>query len=114
MRDPVARMVPVHFTDLVEIVGRAVDLAGVAVIAGGVLWITGLTMLKLRDVPAERRYRDYRRGIGKAILLGLELLVAADIIRTVAVSPTLAFGSVTSTAPTRFGASRSRKKTTTA
>ena len=32
-------------------------------------------------------YRAYRQGIGRAILLGLELLVAADIIRTVAVDP---------------------------
>lgn len=35
------------------------------------------------------RYRRYRQHVGKAILLGLELLVAADIIRTVAVRPTL-------------------------
>ena len=33
-------------------------------------------------------YRAYRQNIGRAILLGLEFLVAADIIRTVAVSPT--------------------------
>jgi uncharacterized membrane protein len=33
-------------------------------------------------------YRRYRQGVGRAILLGLEFLVAADIIRTVAVSPT--------------------------
>jgi uncharacterized membrane protein len=32
-------------------------------------------------------YRDYRRQIGRAILLGLEFFVAADIIRTVAVDP---------------------------
>jgi uncharacterized membrane protein len=33
-------------------------------------------------------YREYRQAVGKAILLGLEFLVAADIIRTVAVEPT--------------------------
>lgn len=33
-------------------------------------------------------FREYRQGLGRAILLGLEILVAADIIRTVAVSPT--------------------------
>ena len=32
-------------------------------------------------------FRGYRRGLGRAILLGLEFLVAADIVRTVAVSP---------------------------
>jgi uncharacterized membrane protein len=34
-------------------------------------------------------YRRYRRQLGRSILLGLELLVAADIIRTVAVTPTV-------------------------
>ena len=34
-------------------------------------------------------YRRFRQEVGRAILLGLELLVAADIIRTVAISPTL-------------------------
>lgn len=34
-------------------------------------------------------YRPFRRFLGRSILLGLELLVAADIIRTVAVTPTL-------------------------
>ena len=42
-----------------------------------------------RDIrDREGSYRRYRQGIGRAILLGLEVLVAADIIRTVAVSPT--------------------------
>jgi uncharacterized membrane protein len=35
-------------------------------------------------------YRLYRQSLGRAILLGLEFLVAGDIIRTVAVSPTFA------------------------
>lgn len=36
------------------------------------------------------RYVGFRRGLGRSILLGLELLVAADIVRTVATWPTLA------------------------
>jgi uncharacterized membrane protein len=79
----------VPFTELVETIGRGVDLAGVVVIAGGVVWITIVTLPRLRHQDRDDVYRDYRRGIGKAILLGLELLVAADIIRTVAVSPTI-------------------------
>jgi uncharacterized membrane protein len=35
------------------------------------------------------RYRRFRQDLGRGILLGLEFLVAADIIRTVAVAPTL-------------------------
>ena len=34
-------------------------------------------------------YRSYRQGLGRAILLGLEFLIAGDIIRTVVVAPTL-------------------------
>jgi uncharacterized membrane protein len=37
--------------------------------------------------PGPPAYRVYRQQVGKAILLGLEFLVAADIIRTVAVAP---------------------------
>ncbi len=47
------------------------------------IWAT-----ELRGRPGREDYRRYRQGIGRAILLGLELLVAGDIIRTVAVSPT--------------------------
>ncbi|MCP9488663.1 MAG: DUF1622 domain-containing protein [Solirubrobacteraceae bacterium MAG38_C4-C5] len=39
-------------------------------------------------------FGKYRQGIGRAILLGLEFLVAADIIRTVAVDPTFAGAGV--------------------
>jgi uncharacterized membrane protein len=39
---------------------------------------------------ASAAYRDLRRSLGKAILIGLELLVAADIIRSVALAPSFA------------------------
>lgn len=76
------------FSETVETVGKVVDGAGVAVIIIGALAAT---------VAAGRRasrrepdaYRRYRQQLGRSILLGLELLVAADIIRTVAVTPTV-------------------------
>ncbi len=43
---------------------------------------------RLRGGLPMAAYQTYRQGIGRAILLGLEILVAADIIRTVAVEPT--------------------------
>jgi uncharacterized membrane protein len=77
------------FEDVVEVVGKTVDAAGVAVVVAGILVATVVFVTHLRgDWSADDAYRGYRQGIGKAILLGLELLVAADIIRTVAVSPT--------------------------
>lgn len=74
-------------TDVAEAVARAIDLAGIAVIVVGLVVATAL-YLRATLVRATAGYHDFRQRIGKAILLGLEFLVAADIIRTVAVSPT--------------------------
>jgi len=78
----------VTFVDVVEVVGKGIDAAGVVVIVLGGLTATAMagTRLVARDVNT---YRRYRQQLGRSILLGLELLVAADIIRTVAVTPTL-------------------------
>jgi uncharacterized membrane protein len=77
-----------EFQETIETVGRVIDAAGVAAMVIGALIGAGLAVAGL----ARRRegvYRDYRRFLGRSILLGLELLVAADIIRTVAITPTL-------------------------
>lgn len=77
------------FKDGVESVAQLIDIAGVAIIAVGLLVATVLFFTRAikRGVDAEG-YRGYRQQLGRAILLGLEFLVAADIIRTVAVAPT--------------------------
>ncbi len=75
------------FTSVVERIGLVIDGAGVIVIVVGIL----VAILKLitggRD--SADPYRRFRQDLGRGILLGLEFLVAADIIRTVAVTPTL-------------------------
>ncbi len=77
------------FSTIIEDVGKAIDAAGVAVTVAGALIITGLFLLRVtRGAPVTDAYTSLRRGLGRAILLGLEFLVAGDIIRTVAVSPT--------------------------
>jgi len=74
---------------VVERVGLAIDLVGVAVIVVGTLLCLGRYVVHaLRRRLDATSYRDARHQIGKSILLGLELLVAGDIIRTVATSPT--------------------------
>lgn len=71
------------------------DGAGVAVIVLGVLAATVKYALAVRrDGDHNATYRAYRQGVGRAILLGLEILVAADIIRTVAVAPTFTSAGV--------------------
>jgi uncharacterized membrane protein len=76
------------FQTVIETVGKVMDAAGVAAIVLGALGATGIALARLlrRERPV---YRPYRQSLGRAILLGLELLVAADIIRTVAIAPTL-------------------------
>ena len=82
------------FQHIIEAVGRYMDVAGVAVmVIGAVVSIPmALRGYQPRRVPSRLEkltvYRSYRQLLGRSILLGLELLVAADIIRTVAVTPT--------------------------
>jgi uncharacterized membrane protein len=81
-------MAATDFKDWVEAVGKVIDAAGVAVVVLGLALATAVFLTRVRrreDFGAV--YRAYRQGLGRAILLGLEFLVAADIIRTVAVSP---------------------------
>ncbi|WSA75044.1 DUF1622 domain-containing protein [Streptomyces sp. NBC_01799] len=84
-----ARGDTVEFQHIVELVGRAVDAVGVAIIVVGTLLATVLAAVRLSRRQAGV-YRGYRRRVGRSILLGLEFLVAGDIIRTVAVAPTYA------------------------
>jgi uncharacterized membrane protein len=78
---------------VIEILGEIVDALGVAAIVIGVVF--ALLDAGLRGLRRQRPiYTRFRRVLGRAILLGLELLVAADIIRTVAVTPTLQSVSV--------------------
>ena len=74
------------FVEVIETVGKAIDAVGVAVIALGALISAAGAVARLRGGTADV-YRWFREQLGRSILLGLEFLVAADIIRTVAVTP---------------------------
>lgn len=74
-------------SEFIETVGKAMDAVGVAVIAvGALISVAGAATRLGKKVEI---YRPLRRQLGSSILLGLEFLVAADIIRTVAVTPEL-------------------------
>lgn len=74
--------------EVISWIGWAIDLAGVAVIAGGILLSLGLYISGRWGRDTHQAYRNARQTVGRGILLGLELLVAGDIIRTVALDPT--------------------------
>lgn len=65
------------------------EIAGVVVIVGGFVYALVRSLALVRDGDKARAYTVVRRVFGKSLLLGLEILVAADLIRTVAVEPTL-------------------------
>ena len=74
--------------ETIEVIGFGFESFGVAVITIGS--ITGITRVLLAPTSRLRLpYRELRQELGGAIVLGLEFLVAGDIIRTVAVEPTL-------------------------
>jgi uncharacterized membrane protein len=77
----------IAFRDIVDSVGTVVDASGVLVIACGAVFATGQFLLGRKGLQ-ENPYRLFRQNMGRAILLGLEFLVAGDIIRTVVVAPT--------------------------
>src|SRR5262245_1887975 len=79
--------------ELVELAGSAIEIAGVALILGGLV-IASTRYVRSPIIGGLSRYQRYRQDLGRAILLGLEVLVAADIVRTVAFTPTMSSVSV--------------------
>jgi len=74
------------FKSLMILVGDLVDGLGVAVVLIGAVYALGGYAHRWREAGA---YQLLRQQLAKAILLGLEFLIAGDIIRTVVVAPTL-------------------------
>jgi uncharacterized membrane protein len=71
-------------SDWIHLVGTCIEVFGVFIIVVGIVWSTSLFVL-----PSEKwLYDRYRIRIGRSLLLGLEVLVAADIVKTIAIELT--------------------------
>jgi uncharacterized membrane protein len=80
----------VTFADAMEHVAQAFEVIGAAVLLLGLAVSAWLGLRAFRETKDGRRaYLVLRQSFGGVILLGLEILVAADLVRTVAVQPTL-------------------------
>jgi uncharacterized membrane protein len=80
----------VTFTESMDHVAQAFELIGTVVLFVGLFVSAGLAIRSLRRTGDGRvAYQVLRQSFGGVILLGLEILVAADLVRTVAVAPTL-------------------------
>lgn len=76
------------FTTTIEWIGKVIEAAGVAVIVLGIVFASWRYVPQLFGGSFDAAFRRYRQAVGRAILLGLEFLIAGDIIRTVAIDPT--------------------------
>jgi uncharacterized membrane protein len=77
-----------QFRRIMEIIGTGMDGVGVFIVAGGAL-VASCRLVLHRAQNTGNYYSLYRQDVGRAILLGLEFLIAGDIIRTVVVAPTM-------------------------
>src|SRR5215470_17243385 len=78
------------YTEVMEHVAQGFEGLGVFVLAVGTLWSFLLAAVTWhRSGQARQAYALLRQGLGGTLLLGLEILVAADLVRTIAVAPTL-------------------------
>ncbi len=77
-------------TNTAHSASRLLELTGVAIIASGAIATLLLFLYRVaRREELIKAANSFRSAFGRAILLGLEFLIAADIINTVAVRPTL-------------------------
>lgn len=76
------------FDDIIGKIGEGIDAAGVAVLVAGTLIAAVSAAVRLTRGETGT-YTRFRQQLGQTILLGLELLVAGDIVRTVAARLTL-------------------------
>src|ERR1700747_147475 len=78
------------FTGLMDHVAQGFEALGAAILVVGVIWSFILAVVAARRSGwSAQAYIVLRQAFGGTLLLGLEILVAADLVRTVAVAPTL-------------------------
>ena len=76
---------------VIEWAALGIEMLGALIIVAGVLRvaITRGTVRYLFQLDRPGAYESYKHQMGRSLLLGLEFLVAGDVVRTVALEPTL-------------------------
>ncbi len=78
------------YEHVISSVVKVVEAAGSAImVLGGLGALLVFASRVLRTERAQGAYDELRRNLGRSILLGLEVLIVADIVRTIIVDPTL-------------------------
>jgi uncharacterized membrane protein len=80
----------VSYDDFISDVVKVVEAAGAAILVlGGLAMLLVYGAAALRPETRPDAYRRLRQGLGRVILLGLEVLIVGDIVRTIIVDPTI-------------------------
>lgn len=77
------------FDNVMELVVHGFEIGGVLILLVGSVAAFVHAGLSYRRIGLAKAYEQARRNVGRAILLGLELLIIADIVLTITVDPTL-------------------------
>jgi uncharacterized membrane protein len=74
---------------LIELASVAIEFLAVTIIVLAIAYATLRYVYEsLRPTPLDQQYDRYKSRLGRSLLLGLEILVAADVVRTVALDAT--------------------------
>jgi uncharacterized membrane protein len=79
-----------RYTEIMLTVAQVFEALAAAVLLIGLIWAAAISLrVYVKSRSGSQAYNLMRQSFGGAILLGLEILVAGDLIRTVAVAPTI-------------------------
>ena len=82
-------LVKIAMEEFARLSSLVLEALSFAVILLAVAIATALFLWRVRRDGFVAHYRDYRANLGRGILIGLELLIAADILKSVVIDPTL-------------------------
>ena len=80
---------PEELVHLLDIIVAVIEILGMSVLLTGFLISSWRYLRHRRQMTKPDLFQEFRRGLGRTVLVGLEILVAATIVKTVSVKPTL-------------------------
>jgi len=77
-----------YILKILEHASTVISLSAVVVIVGGFALAAALYVFRYRKITLEQNFKQFKIELGRALTLGLEILVLADVIETITVKPT--------------------------
>ncbi|MFU8763454.1 MAG: DUF1622 domain-containing protein [Haliea sp.] len=77
-----------EFTEIISLLALGTEAVGVLVMLVGAAYSSAVFIRQFNKVPEGVAYHTFRRQLGRSIILGLEFLIAGDIMQTIIVAAT--------------------------